>query len=353
MIRGKRNRTMLEPWLIAIAFCQQNFSSEQQAKTVGASLGYKELDIGYNQAAQSWLEFRSSYCQDTGFKADFKTKTRTFVKRINKDVIQAMSACFDAPGFHARIEQGSDIHTFFISARYQGDVEPVSKVQVSTLIVHGGTCKGSDLKKGAWVGSSTRQILCTRKGDEAVDVVLTAQANTIWTTPQGLPPILNPILKEPPPSSTSPARITIKAATEYEASSSVNVKRGGPPPACTPNPDFLLNGVEGCGKAANAAEFLFEAKAAGTYRLEVFYAAASSRPVKIVLNGTTIDENGLKDPTGSWDRVDEAKPYVATVRLLRGQNVLRLSRGDVFPHIRDIIFTPVAVTGQSVTSFSN
>jgi hypothetical protein len=133
----------------------------------------------------------------------------------------------------------------------------------------------------------------------------------------------------------------------------VNVKRGGPPPACTPNPDFLLNGVEGCGKAANAAEFLFEAKAAGTYRLEVFYAAASSRPVKIVLNGTTIDENGLKDPTGSWDRVDEAKPYVATVRLLRGQNVLRLSRGDVFPHIRDIIFTPVAVTGQSVTSFSN
>src|SRR4051812_29756470 len=48
-------------------FCQQTFSSEQDAQSLGASLGYKDLDIGYDHASQSWAQFKSSYCDDKSF----------------------------------------------------------------------------------------------------------------------------------------------------------------------------------------------------------------------------------------------------------------------------------------------
>ncbi|CAH1091333.1 hypothetical protein [Candidatus Nitrotoga sp. 1052] len=110
---------------------------------------------------------------------------------------------------------------------------------------------------------------------------------------------------------------------------------------CVVGPGTLANALPCIGQP-NAAEFDFSVSAAGAYRLEINYTAASSRPVKVILNGTVISDQALNGTTGNWLNSNLRWVEIGKVVLKEGSNTVRLERSDVFPHIHDLRFVPVS-----------
>jgi hypothetical protein len=90
----------------------------------------------------------------------------------------------------------------------------------------------------------------------------------------------------------------------------------------------------------NSVQYSFEGMA-GTYYLEIAYAAAEERAVEVVLNGQLITTSALKEITGGWCNKDVKWEQIGRVELQNGMNLLKLSRSRVFPHIKEIRFVPV------------
>ena len=81
---------------------------------------------------------------------------------------------------------------------------------------------------------------------------------------------------------------------------------------------------------------------AGNYRLRVLYAAASSRPVDILVNNEIVQEGALHEPTGGWNNDDRRWSPSIEVKLKEGANRILLRRESVFPHLSKIELTQVA-----------
>jgi hypothetical protein len=109
---------------------------------------------------------------------------------------------------------------------------------------------------------------------------------------------------------------------------------------CVVGPDTLANAPP-CRERPNAAEFDFVPRAAGTYRLDINFAAKDSRPVKVILNGEVIRDQALTEKTGGWLNSNLRWSVVGKVVLKEGTNTVRLERAKVFPHIHDLRFDPV------------
>ena len=89
----------------------------------------------------------------------------------------------------------------------------------------------------------------------------------------------------------------------------------------------------------NLAEYDFKA-VGGTYRLEVEYAAAESRPVEIYINGSLVTSVGLSATTGGWSDGSQRWLAQTEVKLKSGQNTLVFKRSNYFPHIRAFRLIP-------------
>ena len=88
------------------------------------------------------------------------------------------------------------------------------------------------------------------------------------------------------------------------------------------------------------AEFDFSAPAAGNYRLELRYAAAESRPLRLSLNGKVVKERGAAEVTGNGFPEGQREFTEGIVRLRRGKNTLRLEAQGSFPHLSQVAFEP-------------
>ena len=75
--------------------------------------------------------------------------------------------------------------------------------------------------------------------------------------------------------------------------------------------------------------------------MDVNFAAAVSRPVKVILNGSLVRDQALSETTGSWLNSNLRWTEVGRVVLKEGANTVRLERRDVFPHIHDLRFVPL------------
>ena len=75
----------------------------------------------------------------------------------------------------------------------------------------------------------------------------------------------------------------------------------------------------------NAATYEFTADG-GSYDLWITYAAASLRPVRIIINGETVIQSGLSEITGGWYEENVKRILQGTVNLRDGFNLLTLSR---------------------------
>ena len=306
-------------------FCQSKFESKQSADSAGLSLGYGGFTLGYDSNNESWSQFSSNYCRDDSYKASYRQATKSFVQTISSTASNNMLACFTRGGLHARIIQGARQDTFYVQSR-MNPVGPTTKATVVGFTVVGGTCSGP-LQNGYEITAGGVEQICQRAGTQAVDISLTTSDQVNWDTPRGLNQIVVP--KPPPPKSA----ISIRAQ-DFVRGTSVAIDQ------CVAGPGTLANAPP-CGPASNAAEFDFSVKVSGTYRLDINFAAAESRPVRVILNGKVVRDQALSETTGSWLNSNLRWSEIGQVSLKEGANTVRIERGAVFPHIHDLRFVPV------------
>jgi cell division protein ZapA len=76
--------------------------------------------------------------------------------------------------------------------------------------------------------------------------------------------------------------------------------------------------------------------------MELRYAAAESRPVKIIINGKLANSDAAGKVTGSWNPDSQTWEAAGLSRLDIGTNRVRIERADCIPHIDKLLFAPVA-----------
>ena len=92
-------------------------------------------------------------------------------------------------------------------------------------------------------------------------------------------------------------------------------------------------------------EYDFEAPAEGDYSLEIEYAAGTSRPVAMSLDGKTAG-SVCRSATGSWNTSGAQREQSATLTLEAGRHTLRLERSGDFPHVVSLgLRSPVVPEG--------
>ncbi|MDB5807075.1 MAG: hypothetical protein JWN73_4397 [Betaproteobacteria bacterium] len=307
-------------------FCQSKFESKQAADTAGLSLGYGGMTLGFDSSNESWSDFSSKYCRDDSYSAKYQEATTSFIKTISAKASDNMLACFTRGGLHARIIPGVGRKTFFVQAR-MNPTGTVTKASVFEFSVTGGTCTGP-IKNGFEITSAGAEQICQRSGEEAVDISLSTGEQVNWDTPRGL----IPIVKYPPPPTKQ--RVEIRAQ-DFVRGTNVGIDQ------CVVGPGTLANGKP-CNARPNAAEFDFTANVPGAYRLDINFASGQVRPVKVTLNGKVVRDQALSETTGGFLNSDLKWSQIGRVALKKGDNTIRLERGDVFPHIHDLRLIPVA-----------
>ncbi|MCY1060019.1 hypothetical protein [Nannocystis sp. SCPEA4] len=135
---------------------------------------------------------------------------------------------------------------------------------------------------------------------------------------------------------TDPPRLIELAAHSFTRSR--NIEIGG-----LPYGDDVIHNAPPYHACPNMAEYQlspqFPAGQKADYRLEIEYAAANSRPVKVEFNGKLVNDNALAAATGGWYPAHQKWGNVGVVEVRSGMNHIRISRNNVFPHVRRLRFT--------------
>lgn len=98
------------------------------------------------------------------------------------------------------------------------------------------------------------------------------------------------------------------------------------------------------GEMPNFVEFDLELSEdqAGAYELELRYAAAQRRPVRVLLDGVPLLLETAERVTGSWTPETQAWQPIAMLLLDAGKHTLRLDRDGPFPHVDKLALVPRA-----------
>lgn len=89
------------------------------------------------------------------------------------------------------------------------------------------------------------------------------------------------------------------------------------------------------------AEWDVSVPAAGTYQVELRYAAEQARPVRLLLNGQAVRENAAKNATGSWNPDGQRWEAQGMYAFAAGKNTLRIERDGPIPHVDKILVAAV------------
>lgn len=89
------------------------------------------------------------------------------------------------------------------------------------------------------------------------------------------------------------------------------------------------------------AEYDVIVPTAGFYQMETRYAAASSRPSQLSLNGNVVRPDGLKEVTGSWNPDTQRWHTEGAFEFKTGVNVVKLYRHEPLPHIDKLLIARV------------
>ncbi len=95
------------------------------------------------------------------------------------------------------------------------------------------------------------------------------------------------------------------------------------------------------GEAPNFTEYDLNLEKAITCQFELRYAAAASRPVKVLVNGHLMKTDAANKVTGSWTPESQTWFVEGFVTLIAGRNTVRLEQPQAFPHIDKLLLTPV------------
>ncbi len=104
------------------------------------------------------------------------------------------------------------------------------------------------------------------------------------------------------------------------------------------------------GELPNFAEYDIEIAEAGAYQLELRFAAAESRPVRIAINGRAVRSDAAGKVTGSWFPDTQTWFAEGIFKLDGGKNTIRLERAGPFPHFDKMAIIPKKSSVGIITS---
>ena len=110
----------------------------------------------------------------------------------------------------------------------------------------------------------------------------------------------------------------------------------------------IING----GKLPNFAEYDVTIAKGSTYQLAVRYAAAQSRPVRILLDGKVVANDACGKQTGTWMPDSQAWAAEAVITLPPGKSVIRFERDGPFPHLDKFALIPTSTKEATTTPIS-
>ena len=94
------------------------------------------------------------------------------------------------------------------------------------------------------------------------------------------------------------------------------------------------------GELPNFAEYDLDIPAAGLYQVELRYAAAGARPVKLSLNGELVKPDAASKATGTWFPDTQTWFVEGFYKVRAGKNTIRLECAGPFPHIDKLLLAP-------------
>ncbi len=86
---------------------------------------------------------------------------------------------------------------------------------------------------------------------------------------------------------------------------------------------------------------------AGTYQVELRYAAAEPRPVKLLLNREILKESTAERNTGSFFKDGQQWEVEGVFSFKQGKNTLRIERNGDIPHFNRILIVPILSSKKS------
>ncbi len=88
------------------------------------------------------------------------------------------------------------------------------------------------------------------------------------------------------------------------------------------------------------AEFRVTLPAAGRWRLELRYASADARPVRLEWDGAKLAESAMGEPTGGFSLEHQRWSTAAEWEATAGEHLLRLENEPNFPHLSRLLLLP-------------
>lgn len=336
-----RDYALAQSYMYVNASYEYEKLKKSSAESRAASGTYKLFSAEYNDSknADEFQKKVHDRLKEEGFSMK-ETEARSSYKRhLSDKQLDVWAACVQAISKGGALFLGADSVSssgFPLRVRWF----PQAGVGSGMLIVRIKNAKINGLNEvqARLEGASARAFIVEPDISDK-QIVITAEiagaANDI-TLPRSFP------VAGPSPArlqkSTPAARTTIVVpASEFVRP--VNVALGGPPNA-NYGADVLLNAPPYPARP-NAAEFEFSTIRGGDYQLKIEYASLSPRPAKILLNGEIAIENAMAASTGCWEVTCQSLLNQGQVKLKDGRNVMRVERGDVFPHIRKFVFVPL------------
>jgi len=94
------------------------------------------------------------------------------------------------------------------------------------------------------------------------------------------------------------------------------------------------------------AEWDVTVPAAGPYQVELRYAAAESRPVRLLINGMVVKPDAAAQVTGSFQPEGQRWEAQGIYAFQAGKNVVRIERNDSIPHFDKLLIVASPLTTQ-------
>jgi hypothetical protein len=194
-------------------FCEQTFSSYQQARDSGVKIG---LDIdglpttfgGYDKSSQ-WSQYQHAVCESIDTQSSSYLNIRSYVTAANEKVVAAWSACVSAPGIHFWAEENSgDPSLVTLVATYNGLQSQYEAGSYGISWSPGGAiaCDSQNIghSRGAkfYLNNQRSSVTCTRTSKDgeipAVNITLkdAADNRTVALAPYSPPPVYNEVSTE-------------------------------------------------------------------------------------------------------------------------------------------------------------
>src|SRR5262249_47570836 len=98
--------------------------------------------------------------------------------------------------------------------------------------------------------------------------------------------------------------------------------------------------IYNAGPLPNVAEYDISIPRAGTYQLELRFAALESRPVELEINGDLVKSGAAAATTGGWYPAQQKWSVEGVFAFVAGKNRIRLKRQGPFPHFDKVALVP-------------